>query len=44
MKHQKILTLLHEANDSKLKNGKWNIGNDNSRANSNTVNEIAYNT
>ena len=33
MEHQKILNLLNEANDSKFLAGKWNIVNDNSKAN-----------
>ena len=43
MKHQKILNLLNEANDSKFVTRKWNIVNDKSHANYNTVNEITYN-
>ena len=44
MEHQKILNLLNEANDSKLVTRKWNIVNDNSKANHNAANEITYNT
>ena len=33
MEHQKILYLLNEANDSKFVTKKWNIVNDNSKAN-----------
>ena len=44
MKHQKILHLLNEGNDSKLVTRKWNIVNDNSNANYGVGNEIMYNT
>ena len=33
MEHQKILNLLNEANDSKFVTRKWNIVNDNLKAN-----------
>ena len=33
MEHQKTLNLLNEANDSKFVIRKWNIVNDNSKAN-----------
>ena len=35
---------MNEANDSKFVRGKWNIVKDNSTANYNEANEIAYNT
>ena len=44
MEHQKILKLLNEANDSKFVIRKWNIVNDNSKANYDSANEITYNT
>ena len=44
MKHQKTLSLLNKANDSKFVTRKWNIVNDNSKANYNVGNEILYNT
>ena len=44
MEHQKILNLLNNANDSKFVTRKWNIVNDNSKANYNAGNEIIYNT
>ena len=44
MEHQKILNLLNEANDPKFVTKKWNIVNDNSKANYNAGNEITYNT
>ena len=44
MEHQKILNLLNEANDSKYSIRKWNIVNDNSKANYEVGNEIIYNT
>ena len=44
MEHQKMLNLLNEANDSKFVTRKWNTVNDNSKANYNAANEIAYNT
>ena len=43
MKHQKILDLLNQANDSKFVTRKWNIGNDNSKLNYDAINEITYN-
>ena len=33
MEHQKILNLLNEAKNSKFATRKWNIANDNSKAN-----------
>ena len=44
MKHQKILNLLNKAYDSKFVTRKWNIANDNSKANYDATNEINYNT
>ena len=44
MEHQKILTLLNEANDSKFVTRKWNIVNDNSKANYGVRIEITDNT
>ena len=44
MEHKKIINLLNEANDSKFVTRKWNIVNDNSKANYDTANEITYNT
>ena len=44
MKHQKIWTLLNEANFSGFVTRKWNIVNDNSRINYDVENEIIYNT
>ena len=44
MKHQKILNLLNEPNDSKFVTEKWNIVNDQSIANYDVGNEIVYNT
>ena len=44
MEHQKILTLLNDANNSKFPTRKWNIVNDNSKANYDAGNEITYNT
>ena len=44
MKHQKILNFLNKANDSKFVTRKWNIVNDNSKANFERGNEITYNT
>ena len=44
MKHQKILNLLDEANDSKFVTRKWNIATGNSKANFEEGNEITYNT
>ena len=43
MEHQKILNLLNEASNSKFATRKWNIVNDNSKANYNAANEITYN-
>ena len=43
MEHQKILNLLNEANDPKFVTRKWNIVNDNSKANYNAANEMTYN-
>ena len=42
MEHQKILYLLNEANDSNFVTRKWNIVNDNSKANYNAANEITH--
>ena len=39
MEHQKISNLLNDANDSKFVTRKWNIVNDNSKANYNAGNE-----
>ena len=44
MEHQKILNLLNEANDSEFVTRKWNIDNDNSKANHDVGKEIIYNT
>ena len=44
MKHQKIINLLNEANDSEFMTRKWNIVNDNSKANYDVANEVTYNT
>ena len=44
MEHQKILNLLNEASNSKFVTRKWNIVNDNSKANYEEGNEIIYNT
>ena len=44
IKHQRILNLLNEANDSKFVTRTWNIINDNSKANYGVENEIIYNT
>ena len=44
MKHQKILNLLNDANDSKFMTKKWSIVNDNSNSNYAATNKIAYNT
>ena len=40
MKHQKILNLLNEANDSRFVTRKWNIVNDNSKSNYDAGNGI----
>ena len=44
MEHQKILNLLNEARNSGFAARKWNIVNDNSKANYDVANEITYNT
>ena len=44
MEHQKILNSLNEANDFKFVSRKWNIANDNSKANYGLGNEIIYDT
>ena len=44
MEHQKILDLLNDGNDSKFVMRKWNIVNDNSKANYDAGNEITHNT
>ena len=44
MEHQKLLNLLNEAKDSKFVTRKWNMENDNSKANYNAANEITLNT
>ena len=44
MKHQNILNLLNEENDSKFVTRKWNIVNDNSKVNYDEGNEITYNS
>ena len=44
MEHQKILSLLNDANNSRFVTRKWNILNDNSKANYDAGNEITYNT
>ena len=44
MKHQKILNLLNDANDSKFITKKWSIVNDNSNSNYAATNKITYNT
>ena len=44
MKHQKILNVLNEANDSKFVTRKWNTVNDESNTNYDVRNEIIYNT
>ena len=43
MQHQKILNLLNEENDSQFVTRKWNILNDNSRANFDVGSEIIFN-
>ena len=40
MKHQKILNLLNEANNSKFVTSKWNIVNNNSKSNYDAGNGI----
>ena len=42
MEHQKISNLFNEASDSKFVTRKWNIVNDNSKANYEEENEITY--
>ena len=44
MEHHKSLNLLNEGNQSKFVTRKWNIANDNSKANYSVGNEITYNT
>ena len=44
MEHQEILSLLHEANDSKFVTKKMNIVNDQSYGKHGERNEIIYNT
>ena len=44
MEYQKILNLLNEESDSKFVMRKWNIVNDNSKANYEEGIEITYNT
>ena len=44
IKHQRILNLLNEANDSKFVTRKLNIVNDYSKANYDVGNKIAFNT
>ena len=44
MEHKNILNLLNETNDSKFVTRKWNIVNDNPKANYNVGNDIIYNT
>ena len=44
MEHQKVLSLLNEANDSKFVTRKRNIVNDNSKSIYDATNEITYNT
>ena len=44
MEHQKILTLLNEANNSKVVTRKWNIVSDQLNANYDVGNKIIYNT
>ena len=44
MEQLKILNLLNEAIDSNFVTRKWNIGNNNSKSNYDTSNEITYNT
>ena len=43
MEHQKILHLLNKANHYKFVARKWNIVNDNLKANHNAANEVTYN-
>ena len=44
MKHQKILNVLNEPSNSKFVTRKWNIVNNQLKANYNVGNEIIYNT
>ena len=44
LEHQKIVSLLNEANDSKLVARKWNIVNDNSKTNYGIGSDIICNT
>ena len=44
MGHEKILSLLNEASDSKFVTTKWNIVNDQSDVNYGVGNEILYST
>ena len=44
MEHLKVLNLLNGANDSKFVTRRWNIVNNNSKANYAAGNEISYNT
>ena len=44
MKHQKILNLFNETNDSKFLTRKWSIVNDNSKSNYGAGNEFIFNT
>ena len=44
MEHQIKLNLLNEVNNSKFVTRKWNIVNDNSKANYDVGSEILYNT
>ena len=44
MEQLKALNLLNEAIDSNFVTRKWNIGNNNSKSNYDTSNEITYNT
>ena len=44
MKHQKVLNLLNEANNSKFVTITWNIVNDNSKSIYDEGNEIIYNS
>ena len=44
MEHQKIFNLLNNASDSKYLTRKWNIRNDQSKANYDVRNRIIYNT
>ena len=44
MKHQRILNLFNEENNSKFVTRKWNIVNDNSKVNYGVGNEMIYST